>query len=56
MTYQPMEAAMGKQATRTFEVAPLGYQWIFRPWIHDPRTGRIRYPKRARFFKLLVKG
>lgn len=38
-----------------FEDAPPGHRWIFRPWIIDPRTGQRRYPKRARFFKLLVK-
>lgn len=34
---------------------PPGYKWIFRPYIVDPRTGHRRYPKHARFFKLLVK-
>lgn len=38
-----------------YEEAPPGFKWIFRPWITDPKTGFRRYPKRSRFFKLLVK-
>jgi len=34
---------------------PPGHKWIFRPWITDPRTGKRRYPRTSRFFKLLVK-
>lgn len=43
------------KVANSFEAAPPGYRWIFRPWIHDPKTGKIRYPKNARFFKLLIK-
>ncbi len=38
-----------------YDEAPPGYEWIFRPWITDPKTGQRRYPKNSRFFKLLVK-
>jgi hypothetical protein len=38
-----------------YNEAPPGYEWIFRPWVTDPKTGKRRYPKTARFFKLLVK-
>jgi hypothetical protein len=34
--------------------APPGFEWVYRPWITDPKTGQRRYPKRARVFKLLV--
>lgn len=41
--------------TNPNDTPPPGYCWIYRPWITDKRTGRRRYPKNARFFKLLVK-
>lgn len=34
---------------------PPGFKWIFRPWVTDPKTGKRRYPRNSRFFKLLVK-
>lgn len=34
---------------------PPGYKWIIRPWIRDRRTGKIRRPRNARFFRFLVK-
>jgi hypothetical protein len=34
---------------------PPGYVWIYRPWVTDPKTGRRRYPKHARFFRFRAK-
>jgi len=34
--------------------APLGYRWIFRRWVIDPRTGERRYPVNAKAFRFLV--
>jgi len=33
---------------------PAGKKLIFRPWITNPKTGERIYPKRGRFFHLLV--
>lgn len=33
---------------------PAGKKLIFRPWITHPKTGQRIYPKRGRFFPILV--
>lgn len=33
---------------------PAGFKWIFRPWVRDPKTGRVRYPRKSKVFVLLV--
>lgn len=37
-----------------YDEAPPGFEWVYRPWVTDPKTGKRRYPKNARVFKLLV--
>ena len=32
-----------------------GFVLIFRPWVHDPKTGQIRYPKHGKVFPLWVR-
>jgi len=47
---------MPSQMTFPFDgPVPPGYEWIYRPWITHRKTGKRIYPKRAKFFRLLVK-
>jgi hypothetical protein len=41
-TYLPFEGAQ-----------PRGH-YIYRPWITDPKTGKRKYPRRAKVFKIWV--
>lgn len=33
---------------------PPGKKWIFRRWVHDPRTGKRIYPRSGKCLALLV--
>lgn len=35
--------------------APPGFRWVFCPSFRHWRSGKIVYPKRARYFRFLVR-
>lgn len=40
--------------TKPYGPPPPGWKYIFRPWVRDPKTGRVRYPRSGKVFILLV--
>jgi hypothetical protein len=39
---------------KSYPPVPEGKVVIFRPYIRDPRTGKLIYPKNGRVFRLVV--
>lgn len=44
----------GVMANKCYEPPPPGWKYIFRPWVRDPKTGVVRYPRNGKVFVLLV--